>query len=127
MMRCSVQPRNRIFVKGYGFLSFAKNMGKNIGKNISKNLSCKHSQKFLDHAKKSATDALKTASKRTIQKTAAATVDLIGKKLLIKSQKFQTIHKKIIQRQLQISMIKKFLEKDIYLQKKDRKLLMFWD
>ena len=29
MTRYSVQPR--IFVKGYGFLSFAKNMGKNIG------------------------------------------------------------------------------------------------
>ena len=29
-MRYSVQPRDRIFVKGYGFLSFAKNMGKNI-------------------------------------------------------------------------------------------------
>ena len=38
-MRYSVQPRDRIFVKGYGFLSFAKNMGKNIGNNISKNLS----------------------------------------------------------------------------------------
>ena len=42
-MRYSVQPRDRIFVKGYGFLSFAKNMGKNIGKNISKNLSGKFS------------------------------------------------------------------------------------
>ena len=31
MTRYSVQPRDRIFVKGYGFLSFAKNMGKNIG------------------------------------------------------------------------------------------------
>ena len=30
-MRYSVQPRDRIFVKGYGFLSFAKNVGKNIG------------------------------------------------------------------------------------------------
>ena len=30
-MRYSVQPRDRIFVKGYGFLSFAKNMGENIG------------------------------------------------------------------------------------------------
>ena len=38
MMRYSLQPRDQIFVKGYGFLSFAKNMGKNIGKNISKNL-----------------------------------------------------------------------------------------
>ena len=26
------QPRDQIFVKGYGFLSFAKNMGRNIGK-----------------------------------------------------------------------------------------------
>ena len=42
-MRYSVQPRDRIFVKGYGFLSLAKNMGKNIGKNISKNVSSKYS------------------------------------------------------------------------------------
>ena len=51
MTRYLVQPRDRIFVKGYGFLSFAKNMGKNIGKNISKNLSNKYSQKLVDHAK----------------------------------------------------------------------------
>ena len=31
MARYYVQPRDRIFVKGYGFLCFAKNMGKNIG------------------------------------------------------------------------------------------------
>ena len=38
MPRCSVQPRDRMFVKCYGFLSFAKNLAKNIGKNISKSL-----------------------------------------------------------------------------------------
>ena len=65
-MRYSVQPRDQIFVKGYGFLSFAKNVGKNIGKNISKNLSTKYIQKLLDHAKQSATDTLKTASKKVI-------------------------------------------------------------
>ena len=32
MMHYSVQPRDLIFVKGYGFLSFAKNIGKNIAK-----------------------------------------------------------------------------------------------
>ena len=32
----SIHPRDLIFVKRYGFLSFAKNMGKNLGKNISK-------------------------------------------------------------------------------------------
>ena len=47
----SVQLRDRIFVKVYGVLSFAKNMGINIGKNISKNLRGKYNQKLLDHAK----------------------------------------------------------------------------
>ena len=60
-MRYSVQLRDRIFVKGYGFSSLTNNMGKNIGKNISKILSGKYSQKFLDHAKKPAADAFKTA------------------------------------------------------------------
>ena len=32
MTSYSVQPKDRIFVKGYGFLSFAKNMGRDIGK-----------------------------------------------------------------------------------------------
>ena len=82
-MRYSVQPRDWIFIKGYGFLSFAKNMDRNTGKNINKNLSgkkLKYSQKLLDHAKQSATDAFKTASKRAVQKSAKATGDLIGNK-----------------------------------------------
>ena len=37
MTRCSVQPRDRVIVKDYEFLSFAKSISKNIGKNISKN------------------------------------------------------------------------------------------
>ena len=75
-MRYSIEPRDRIYEKGYGFLSFAKNMGKS--------LSNKYGQKRFDSAKKSTTDAIKTASKRAIQKTAEATRDLIGNKLLIK-------------------------------------------
>ena len=35
MARYLVQPRDKILVKGYGFLSFAKNIFKNFGKNIS--------------------------------------------------------------------------------------------
>ena len=72
-MRYSIEPRDRIYVKGYGFLSFAKNMGKS--------LSNKYGQKLLDSAKKSTTDAIKTASKRTIQKTAEATGNLVGNKI----------------------------------------------
>ena len=44
-------------------------MGKNIDKNISENLRSKCSQKLLNHVKQFASDALKTASKRAIQKT----------------------------------------------------------
>ena len=55
-MRYSIEPRDRIYVKGYGFMTFAKN------------LSNKYSQKIIDTAKKSATDAIKTASQRAIQK-----------------------------------------------------------
>ena len=64
MTRYSFQPRDWIYVKGYGFLSFAENRGTNVAKNMSKNLSGKYSQKLLDHAKKSATGTLKMSSKR---------------------------------------------------------------
>ena len=93
----SVQPRDWIFVKGYGFLSFAKNMGKNFGKNISKNLKGKYNQKLFDHAKQSATDALKTSSKRVIQKTAEATCWLLLQ-LLIQLWKSQETHHRLIQK-----------------------------
>ena len=53
-------------------------MSKNVGKKISKTLSSKYNQKNLDHAKKSAADALKTTSKRAIQKAAEAYGNLIG-------------------------------------------------
>ena len=71
-MKYSIEPRDRIYVKRYGFLSFAKNMGKS--------LSNKYGQKLLDSAKKFTTDAIKTASKRAIQKTEATGV-LIGNKI----------------------------------------------
>ena len=58
-MKYSIEPRDRIYVKGYWFLTFAKGMGKNF--------SNKYGQKLLDRAKKSTTDVIKTASKRAIQ------------------------------------------------------------
>ena len=69
MIRYLVQPGDQIFAKGGGFLSFAKNMVKNIGQNIRENLSYKYGQKLLDHAYKSATDALKTTSKEQNSKS----------------------------------------------------------
>ena len=84
-MRYLVQPRDRIYVKGYGFLYFAKNMGKS--------LSNKYGEKLLDSAKKSTTDAIKPASRKAIQKTAEPTGDLIGNKITSVSKK--QIYKRI--------------------------------
>ena len=42
-----------------------------------KNLSSKRNQKYLDHAKQSRTDAIKIASKRTVENITEATGDLI--------------------------------------------------
>ena len=92
MARYSVQQKDRMLVKSYGFLSFAENMGRSI----SKSLSSKDSQKLLDHAKQSATDALKTSSKRVIQETAEATGDILEMKLLIKLQESQKLYHRII-------------------------------
>ena len=72
-MRYSIEPRDRIYVKEYGFLPFAKNMGKN--------LSNKYGEKLLDSTEKSTTDAIKTALKIAIQKRAEGTGDLIGNKI----------------------------------------------
>ena len=78
-------------MKGYGVFSFDKNISKKIDKNIRKNLNSKNSQKFLDHAKQSATDALKTTPKIAIQKTTEETGDLTGNKNSDKITKVSTI------------------------------------
>ena len=75
-----IEPRERRYVKGYGFLSFARNIGTHAAE-AAKSMSNKYSQKLVDTAKKSATDAIKTASKRAIQKTAETAGDLIGNKI----------------------------------------------
>ena len=78
-MRYSLEPRDRICVKGYEILSFARGM------------SNKYGQKLVDTAKKSATYAIKIASKRAIQKTAEATGDLVGNKI---ADKITSVSKK---------------------------------
>ena len=47
-MRYSIEPRDRVYVKCYGFLWFTENMNN------------KYSQKRLDSAKKFIADAIKT-------------------------------------------------------------------
>ena len=70
-LRYSIE--TRMYVNGYGFSSFANAMGTH--------LSNKYGQKIFNSAKKFTTDAIKTLSKRVIQKTAEAADDLIGNKI----------------------------------------------
>ena len=55
-MRYSIEPTERRYVKGYGFLSFARN------------LTNKYRQRLVDSAKKSETDALKLLVKEQFKK-----------------------------------------------------------
>ena len=64
-----MEPRFRKYVKGHGFLSFAKTLGNKYGK------------KLMDTASKTGLDAAKTPSKKIVQKTAEATGYLIGNKI----------------------------------------------
>ena len=68
-MRYSTEPKFRKYMKGYGFLSFAKKFGDKYGK------------KIIDTATKAGLDTAKTTSKRVVQKTAEAAGDLIGNKI----------------------------------------------
>ena len=103
------------------FLSFARNIGTHATK-VAKNMSNEYGGKFADTAKKSAANAIKTASKRAIQKTADATGDLVVIKLLIRLQVYQKNH--TMKKCSQMELIMKYRKKDIFLQKKGNKLLM---
>ena len=71
-MRYSIEPRERRFVKGYGFMSFARNFSDKYSKSLM--------NKGIDVSKTFA----KTASKKILKETAKATGDLIGNKIVNK-------------------------------------------
>ena len=64
-MRYSIEPRERRYVKGYGFMSFARNFND------------KYSKSLRNASKTFA----KTAGKEILKETAKATGDLIGNKI----------------------------------------------
>ena len=120
-MPYSIEPRERRYVKGYGFLSFARNLGTHSIK-VAKNLNNKYGQKLAGSAKKSATDASKIASKRAIQKTAEATGDLLGNKIANKITNYPKKPQQMNHTQMMLAI--KYQKKDIYLHKKDQNLLV---
>ena len=68
-MRYSIEPRERRYVKGYGFMFFARNFSDKYSKSLM--------DKVIDLSKTFA----KTAGKKILKETAKATGDLIGNKI----------------------------------------------
>ena len=101
-MRYSTQPKFRKYVKGYGFLSFARKFGNKYGK------------KLMDTATKTGVHTAKAASKRVVQKTAEATGDLIGNKIADKINSIgKTKCKECILLLKEISLIQKQMEEEL--------------
>ena len=84
-MRYSLEPTYRRYVNGYGFLSFARKFGDKYGKKLTNTATklgtSKYGKKIIDTTKKQGSEFAKTAGKRTVQKSAEATRDLIGNKI----------------------------------------------
>ena len=102
-------------MKGYGFLSFARNIDTHATK-VTKNMSNKYGQKFVVTAKKSATDAIKTTSKKSIQKTAEATGDLVGNKI---ADKITSASKKSHNEEIQSNEVNNQIPKERYISPKE--------
>ena len=67
-MRYSTEPRFRKYIKGYGFLSFAKKFGNKYGKKLMDTIK-------INSCTKTGMDAAEIASKKVVQKTAEATAN----------------------------------------------------
>ena len=87
-MRYSIEPREGRYIKGYGFLSFAKNFGNKYGKKLMNtaiktgtNFNSKYDKKLTDTAIKTGKDFATIAGKKIVHKSAEATGDLIGNKI----------------------------------------------
>ena len=87
-MRYSIEPRERRYVKGYGFMSFARNIGNKYGIKLintaiktGTNFNSKYSKKLTDTAIKTGKDFATIAGKKILHKSAEATGDLIGNKI----------------------------------------------
>ena len=87
-MHYSIEPRERRYVKGYGFMSFARNFSNKYGKKLMNtaiksgtNFDSKYSKKLTDAAIKTGKDFATIAGKKIVHKSAEATGDLIGYKI----------------------------------------------
>ena len=103
-MRYSIEPRERRFVKGYGFMSFARNFSDKYSKSLM--------DKGIDLSKTFA----KTAGKKILKERAKATGDLIGNKI---ADKITSVSKKS-----QSDEVNNEIPKERYISTKERQKII---
>ena len=124
-MRYSIEPKERRYVKGYGFLSFARNFGNKYGKELMNtaiktgtNFNRKYGKKLTDTAIKTGKDFATIAGKKIV---AEATGDLIGNKI---ADKITSASKKSHNEEIQSNEVNNEIPKERYISPKERQKII---
>ena len=127
-MRYSIELKERRYVKGYGFLSFARNFGNKYGKTLMNtaiktgaNFNSKYGKKLTDTAIKTSKDFATTAGKKIVHKSAEATGDLIGNKI---ADKITSASKKSQDEEIQSNEVNNEIPKERYISPKERQKII---
>ena len=124
----SIEPREKRYVKGYGFLSFAKNFGNKYGKKLMNTaiktgtiFNSKYGKKLTDTAIKTRKDFSTIAGKKIVHKSAEATGDLIGNKI---ADKITSASKKTHNEEIQSNEVNNEIPKERYISPKERQKII---
>ena len=127
-MRYSIEPKERRYVKGYGFMSFARNFGNKYGKKLMNtaikadtNFNSKYGKKLTDTAIRTGKDFAKIAGKEKVHKSAEATGDLIGNKI---ADKITSASKKSHNEEIQSNEVNNEIPKERYISPKERQIII---
>ena len=127
-MRYSIEPRERRFVKGYGFMSFARNFGNKYGKKLMNtaiktgtNFNSQYGKRLTDTAVKTGKDFATIAGKKIVHKTAEATRDLIRNKI---ADKITSASKKSHNEEMQSNEVNNEIPKERYISPKERQKII---
>ena len=127
-MRYSIEIRERRYVKGYGFMSFARNFGNKYGKKLMNtatktgtNFNSKYGNKLTDAAIKTGKDFATIAGKKIVHKTAEATGDLVGNKI---ADKITSASKKSQNEEIQSNEVNNEIPKVRYISPKERQKII---
>ena len=127
-MRYSVEPRERRYVKGYGFLSFARNFGNKYGRKLMNtpietgtNVNSKYGKKLTDTEIKTGKDFATIAGEKIVHKTAEATGDLIGNEI---TDKITSASKKSQNEEVQSNEVNNEIPKERYIPPKERQKII---